>query len=135
LDEGAGFDLKSKFTVLSISLDEGAVFDILSIYETKMLYAETEEKRGISREAFYKLANEIAAALGRQKYERIYASVEYERLKIANKRVFDFVEDARHNIEGLAKETDDANLARHFCKGALQKKFFNSEQVEIKTNV
>lgn len=120
--------------MLKVSLDEGYVFDILSIYLVKSELAETPQKRAISLKAAHKLSKEIEEQIGFDKFVPLVNSHYFRALKDANKETFELVAEARENTDGLAKRVDAANLKRYECKVALQKAFFGTEPTEIKTN-
>lgn len=119
--------------MLKLSLDEGFVFDVLSIHQIKSQSADSETKKAIAASAYRKLVLELAEQLGSNKLRMILMSEEYEVLLAANRLTFDLVEKARNATSGLAKEVDDANMNRYNAKVALQATFFGSEPTEIKT--
>lgn len=59
-------------------------------------------------------------------------SGEFSALHATNKTIFDLVEKARSD-ECSASEVVLANDARHTAKTALQKRWFDTELIEIKT--
>ena len=119
--------------MLKINLDEGAVFDIYSIYHVKYNFADSDDKRFRSYEAMTQLKKEIKGQIGDELFTRIINSDEYAALYEANCKTFDLVDEARSS-KGLAKKVDKANMERYNRKVALQKRFFDSAPFEIKTD-
>ena len=116
--------------MLKISLDEGYVFDILSILEVKCDIF-TDEKLKVSSEARSFLEHEIIQQIGIESYRKIIESIEYKNLKQSNLETFRMVDLARAS-DGLAKEVDAANYERYLCKKILQETFFEDSLTEIK---
>ena len=116
--------------MLNISLDEGYVFDILSILEVKCDIF-TDEKFEISFNARNFLEHEIIEQIGVEKYSHIIKSEEYKNLKQANLETFRMV-DLAQNSTGLARDVDTANYERYLCKKRLQEAFFDASLTELK---
>jgi len=114
--------------MISISLDEGYIFDILSIYEIK-LGKNPNDQRLVDN--FRLICREITQQIGEEKFLEVVESQEYKNLLQANLITFEFVDKAKES-EGLAKEVDASNYKRYQCKVTLQKRFFNSQIAEIK---
>ena len=122
--------------MLKISLDEGYVFDILSIYLVKAELAETPEKRAISQKAADALAYEISEQIGGEdNFRAAICHPSFVALKEANKETFLLVDEARKGDESLAKKVDAANLKRYYCKVRLQDRLFHTVPVEVKTHI
>ncbi len=116
--------------MIKISVDEAYVFDMLSIFDVK-LKKLTGEKLLITLEKFNDMVEEVVEQIGKEKFDEIYSSTEYEELVQANQHIFDLVDESQ-KIEGMAKVTDDANFARHLKKMNLQKAHFNNDLTEVK---
>lgn len=116
--------------MLSISLDEGYAFDILSILEIKITKCPPENKSKVINN-YDKTKNEIINQIGEQKFNEIIRSNEYLKLINANEVTFNLVDKAKKE-QGLHKEMDDSNYQRYLCKNDLQKKFFNNDVSEVK---
>jgi len=116
--------------MLKISLDEGYVFDILSISQVKIIKSSNENKQKLVYN-YQELSKEIINQIGLDLYSDIVASKEYQELRDANEKTFDLVDQVK-NDKGLAKLVDDSNYNRYQKKTALQNKFFNNEVKEVK---
>ena len=116
--------------MLSVSLDEGYVFDILSIYQVKLGFLDGD-KYNVTENAYKYMSNEIISQIGLEKFDNIVKSDEYSDLLSSNKKVFELVDEAQ-NGTGLAKLVQDGNHERYICKTKLQQKFFNNNINEIK---
>ena len=116
--------------MLTISLDEAYVFDILSILEVKCDIF-TGEKYEISSKAHNFLKCEIVDQIGIENFQKIINSLEYQNLKNANLETFRMVDLARES-NGLAKDVDAANYERYLCKKILQETFFEISLTEVK---
>lgn len=117
--------------MIAISLDEGYVFDLLSINQVKMMKATEAEAIKKINTSYWKLRDEIISQIGQNKFNSIFLSKEYDELFKANEKTFDLVDKVKES-EGLAKEVDKSNYERYLCKINLQKKFFNNEVSETK---
>lgn len=115
--------------MLKISLDESYVFDLLSIQEVK-LAASTGQKREQILKSYDMLRREIVDQLGLTVFNSVIDSVEYLKLRTANKLVFDLVDRAGESK--LSKLTADANYDRYLCKKDIQEVFFGSGLTEVK---
>lgn len=113
-----------------ISLDWGAIFDILSIYNVKINICDGLKKEQ-NFQNFKQLENEIREQIGVKLFNEIVGGKEYQDLYDANLHTFKKVEEAQKTI-GLAKEIDSANYQRFLKKISLQKKYFNNEIKEVK---
>jgi len=116
--------------MLRISVDEAYVFDMLSVFDVKLrnLHGEKLLK---TIEKYSDMKEEVVEQIGKDKYDQIVSSLEYQKMVYANQRVFDLIDESK-NDTGLAKLTDDANYDRHVAKMALQKRFFDTELTEVK---
>lgn len=117
--------------MITISLDEGYIFDLLSISQVKMAKATEAETIKKVNASYWKLRDEIISQIGQDKFNSISLSEEYRELFKANEKTFDLVDKAKES-EGLAKEVDKSNYERYLCKVNLQKKFFDNEVSETK---
>ena len=115
--------------MLKISLDESYVFDILSIYELKIKKSDGDKQKKLIL-SYHMLENEIIDQIGVTKYNEIKSSNEYDLLCDSNKNVFELVD--RANESQLSKITADANYERYLHKISMQKKFFQTENTEVK---
>ena len=116
--------------MLKISLDEGYVFDILSILEIKKSKSKNELYEKIIN-SFEELKKEVIQQIGEEKYYKIIHSTEYEELLEANFITFQLINLIKQN-DGIAKEIDESNYCRYLKKIALQKTFFNNDIKEVK---
>lgn len=103
--------------MILIPVDEGYAYDVLAICKVKILknLKNAEENYRSINESLNKQLNEC--------HIRILQSEEYVNLINANLETFEAVEKARYG-EISAKEVDDLNMKRFYCKQKLQKKFF-----------
>ena len=112
-----------------ISLDWGAIWDILSIFDVKI-----EESSGgnviKNLENYYELSCEIRSQIGEEFY-KVINSKEYKELYLANKKTFKKIEEVQKS-NGLAKQVDGLNYKRFLKKCALQKKYFGGNISEVK---
>lgn len=116
--------------MLKISLDEAYVFDMLSVFDVKIINL-SDEKLAKTLEKMSVMVKEVIDQIGEDKYQEIIASDEYDKMVEANQKVFELIDQSKFD-DGLAKITDDANYDRHIAKMALQKRFFDSELTEVK---
>lgn len=108
--------------MVKISLDEGYAYDLLAICEVKIKNNVNNAK--VNYELIF---NELSAQLNNL-HLLILSSDEYACLVDANKKTFEAVEKARYGII-TAKEVDDLNMQRFFCKQKLQLKFFPQSNI------
>ena len=102
--------------------------DYLAILDVKC-----SKKLKNSEENFFLSFKHISSQIGEKLHNKIFNSLEYSALLEANKQTFDAVEKARYGTI-TAKEVDDLNMKRYYCKIALQNKFFPTTKVlESKT--
>lgn len=113
--------------MVKISLEEAFVFDMLAIMDVKIQKMAVENTIYLRQKLFHELCDQ----LGHDLVLEVTESEEYILLIEANSKTFDLVDKAR-NGEGLAKETDNANMLRHNYKKEIQKKFFNTILMEEK---
>jgi len=113
--------------MLAISLDEGAVFDILAINVVKNIRRPSENLKKVITIT----VDEIKKQIGEEKTESILHSEEFKELVSINDLVFDLIDEAHYAI-GLAKDVQDGNFKRYTQKILLQKKFFGSDATEEK---
>jgi len=113
---------------MKISLPEGYIFDILSIYQIKICKS-TDDKVNLSN--FNNLKKEIEDHIGTEKMLLIINSIEYAKLLEANLKTFKLVDDVKSN-PCLGRDVDRSNYERFLAKKALQEKYFNSNYSEIK---
>lgn len=116
--------------MLKISLDEAYVFDMLSVFDVKILNL-SGEKLATTLEKMSDMIEEVVEQIGEDKYQQIISSTEYEKMVYANQKVFELIDKSKFD-DGLAKVTDDANYDRHVAKMALQNRFFDNELTEVK---
>jgi len=113
---------------MKITLPEGYIFDILSIYQVKILKSNNDK---VSLRNFNNLLEEIYEQIGKERTTTIIDSKEYNDLYIANLATFDLV-DLVKSDPCLGKQVDESNYNRYLKKVALQEKFFKSKITEIK---
>jgi hypothetical protein len=114
--------------MITISLDEAYIFDILSIHEIKKNKSSGAQPHV---DNFNKLYTEIANQIGIDKINKILLSKEYADLVSANTETFNLVDMVKLN-PCLGKEIDQSNFNRYLKKVALQEKFFQSQITETK---
>ena len=113
--------------MITIKVDEGYAYDYLAILDIK-------RQKGVSgSEKNFKISfSHIESQIGVDLHHQIYHSDEYLKLTNVNSETFDAVEKARYGSIS-AKEVDELNMKRYYCKIALQNRFFSSEVLEQKT--
>jgi len=113
--------------MITIKVDEGYAYDYLAILDVK-------RRKGVSSsEKNFKISfSHIESQIGADLHNQIYNSDEYLKLTTVNSETFDAVEKARYGSIS-AKEVDELNMKRYYCKIALQNRFFSSEILEQKT--
>jgi hypothetical protein len=116
--------------MINVNLDEGYVFDMLSILKVKISHASGDNLFKIYS-AYELMENQIINQIGSEKYHQVVESQEYTDLLQSNALTFSLVDKTKKD-NGLAKQVDDANYKRYLCKTALQKKFFQSDASETK---
>lgn len=106
--------------MILLPVDYGYAFDVLSIALVKV------QKKILNSENWYeKISKSISDQIGENLFNLIMSSKEFENLHISNLKTFDCVEKARYESNSIsAKEVDDCNMERYYCKVNLQKKFF-----------
>lgn len=116
----------SKF-MLSISVDEGYAFDLLSIAKIKSNIVKTK----VTEEIYERTKLEIHLAIGGELLNKITTSKEYSDLLDANLKVFQLVDEVK-KFPCLGGDVDQANYERFLAKKRLQEKFFNTKYKEVK---
>jgi len=120
--------------MVTISVDEGYAFDILSIFQVKMHNCTDPVKIETSKRGFSILYEELKVQLGQEKLSEIINSKDYDELYTENHTTFVLVDAIRaSNENSIGKNIDLNNLRRFECKRKLQSKFFNTNMVETKT--
>jgi len=115
---------------MKITLPEGYIFDILSIYQIK--YSKSaQSKDNLNLRNFNILLNEIKSQIGNNQTDIIINSQEYANLLKANLETFELVDAVKVN-PCLGKEVDESNYNRFLAKKTLQEKYFNSTYSETK---
>jgi hypothetical protein len=113
--------------MIEIPVDESYAYDFLSILDVKRLKMQTPEA-----EDYFELCfNHIASQVGVIKNKKVMLSKEYLDLFNINLKTFDAVDKAKTD-EVKASYVDKLNYERYLCKKALQEKFFENSQKEIK---
>jgi hypothetical protein len=113
--------------MIHLPVDEGYAYDMLAICSVKCM-----KKLPHSIKNYHTIDFELKKQLGKI-HNEILESQEYLQLVEANLETFEAVEKARYGTIS-AKEVDDLNMKRFYCKKNLQKKFFpNLEYTEIKS--
>ena len=103
---------------------------MLSVFDVKIVNL-SGEKLAKTLEKMSDMIEEVVDQIGKDKYQEIISSTEYEQMVEANQKVFELIDKSKFD-DGLAKITDDANYERHIAKMALQKRFFDTELTEVK---
>jgi hypothetical protein len=114
--------------MINLPVDEAYAFDYLTILKIK---SDLNPQNAAPRAAYETCLAALRAQLG-ERIEEILASPEYQNLLDANQITFDAVDRARNGGNVTAKEVDDCNMQRFYCKVALQKRFFGDNLVEAK---
>ncbi len=115
--------------MITILVDEGYAYDYLAILAVKHKIFNNEKTLTART-----LCNEhILNQIPEDQHIKIVRSQEFKNLIDANFKTFEAVEEARYG-KISAKEVDDLNMKRHYCKVALQNKFFPDIQTtELKS--
>lgn len=113
---------------MKITLPEGYIFDILSIYQIKLFKFQQDL---VHLSNFNNLLNEIKSQIGNDKTLQVMESQEYLNLITANMATFELV-DAVKTEPCLGKEVDASNYKRFLSKKVLQEKWFDSDYSEVK---
>ena len=120
--------------MVTISVDEGYAFDILSIFEVKMTQCIDPDKKQRSEQGYNTLYTELVQQIGVDRVHEILNSEEYHQLLRENVKTFQLVDIIRASKEiSVGKSIDETNLSRFKAKYDLQSKFFNTSMVETKT--
>lgn len=112
--------------MITLKVDEAYAFDYLSILEVKKNLIPDNSKINAFEDCLSHIKNQLS------NFDQIIKSTEYKNLYKSNEHTFYLVDKARKNQPVTAKEVDDANMERFYCKQALQKAFFSSNLVETK---
>ena len=111
--------------MIKISVDEAYAFDYMSILEIK-------KENGNDVEIIINtIKNDLINQLGLDNFNEVINSVEYDRLRNANKSTFDAVDKAKTD-DVLASFVDRCNYERMICKKNLQDRFFDTKLSEMK---
>lgn len=118
--------------MLKISLDEGAVFDMLSILEvkSKKSFSDKEKEKKVFS-ALKTMFFEVGEQIGIEKTDLILNSPEYKTLVDVNDEYFWIVDLSAQN-KCSAKDNFDCNMKRFRAKTALQQKWFGTSVLEQK---
>jgi hypothetical protein len=120
--------------MVTISVDEGYAFDILSIFEVKIAQCVDPSKKQRSEHGYNVLYTELVQQIGIDRVHEILNSTEYYQLLNENEKTFQLVDIIRvSNETSIGKNIDQTNLSRFEAKCKLQSKFFNTSMVETKT--
>jgi hypothetical protein len=120
--------------MVTISVDEGYAFDILSIFEVKIAQCVDLSKKQRSEHGYNVLYTELVQQIGIDRVHEILNSTEYYQLLNENEKTFQLVDIIRASNEtSIGKNIDQTNLSRFEAKCKLQSKFFNTSMVETKT--
>jgi hypothetical protein len=112
--------------MINLQVDEAYAFDYLSIMEVKKNLAPSEERVNGYDQCLDFMRKQLPTV------NEILHSEEYKNLYQSNVHTFNLVDKARNSGDVTAKEVDDANMERFYCKRALQGKFFSNSLVESK---
>jgi hypothetical protein len=113
---------------MKVTLPEGYIFDILSVYQVKIVKSENNAQH---LNNFNLLLNEISEQIGKEKAADIIDSKEYDDLCVANLETFELVDAVKTN-PCLGKEIDDSNYKRFLAKKTLQERWFDNNYSEVK---
>lgn len=112
--------------MIHLPVSEAFAFDYLAILwvkTTKGLQVEPEYK---------KVFSSLSVQVG-ERFHEIIESNEYQEMLEANLKTFEYVERAKNDL-CPASEVDKANCLRISAKNALQSRFWDTPDVEKKTN-
>lgn len=112
--------------MIKINVDEGYAFDYLSILQVKNQLYPSQDKKDAFDNCREFLFNQL------ENFNEIFSSEEYNNLLKINEITFHLVDKVRNNEPVPAKDVDDANMERFYCKKRLQEKFFDTNLVETK---
>jgi len=113
--------------MIKLSVDEAYAFDYLSILEVKLTKRDDQELKN----AFNSCKENIALQIGKDLFDSIFKSIEYEKLFEVNNKLFEAVDLAKKNLV-TAKHVDDLVYERYLAKTQLQNKFFKDKVTEVK---
>ena len=114
--------------MINILVDEGYAYDFLAILDVK----NTKNLKN-AYDNWRLCQNVLEYQVGKELHQKILSSQEYKNLYTVNEETFDAVEKARYGTI-TAKEVDNLNMKRYYCKLDLQNKFFPSTKAsESKT--
>lgn len=115
---------------LQLTVDAAYSFDFLSILEVKFDKSTRSQKLILDDKlTFY--SNEISEQIGDEKFQEIKNSREYIKLKDANLKLFELIDNCK-KININAQAVDQYNYRRWQVKDELQKKFFGKSVSELK---
>ena len=111
-------------------LDESYCIDHFSIIEVKCDKAAPSKKENLIQQLrFYR--NHLQEVIGDELFSDILNSIEYKKLKHANLKIFETVDNLKkYNIN--AQAVDQLNHLRWQIKNEIQIKFFGKPTNEIK---
>lgn len=110
--------------------DEAYYLDCYSILEVKTDKATQDKKENLVQQLrFYR--NNLAEQIGDQLLSKILNSVEYTKLKDANLKLFELIDNCK-KYQINAQAVDQYNYRRWELKNDLQKKFFGKSTTETK---
>lgn len=113
---------------MRVTLPEGYIFDILSIYQVKITKSPANS---VNHYNYNELLSEISNQIGKETIDIILNSEEYSNLYSANLETFNLVDLVKSN-PCLGKDVDASNYKRFLAKKALQEKWFHNSYSEIK---
>jgi len=111
--------------MIRISVDEAYAFDYMSILEIKLVGNDNIIN------VINIIKDDLINQIGLDKFNEVINSVEYDRLRRANKLTFDAVDKAKTD-DVLASFVDRCNYERMICKKDLQDRFFDTKLSEMK---
>lgn len=113
--------------MIKLLVDEAYAFDYLSILEVKITKKDDENLKFILDVCKENIKDQI----GKNLFEDIFGSLEYEKLFKINEDLFDAVDLVKIN-KVTAKYVDDLVYERYLAKKDLQSKFFKNSITEVK---
>lgn len=113
--------------MISITVDEGYAFDLLSILKIKSDFYPDK-----NLDIYNSLFDLIKSQIGTEKFNTIIESNFYLELLIENQNMWDTISQINNGVKIDGIKINTMNFTRHEKKRNLQKYFFDSELTENK---
>jgi len=115
--------------MINLPVDEAYAFDYLAVLEIK----KNNSVQDLNN--YNNCSDILRSQIGEGTFLKVIESIYYAKLVIANKLVYDYIEQIRNGEKIDGKVVDDANMSRYFLKRELQKEIFNAALSEKKTGL